>query len=78
VNHFWPKRNDPKGFSIEKLAKGYRDKLSKKKISNTNDLSSGLANVVKFAENEHHNLSEIPENASHWANRYFEEYRISA
>ena len=59
----------------------YLDRLlnqRKKKISNTNDLSSGLANVVKFAENEHHNLSEIPENASHWANRYFEEYRDSA
>ena len=28
MSHFWPKRSDQEGFSIEKLAKSYRAKLS--------------------------------------------------
>tara|TARA_B100000700_G_C14820470_1_gene749666 strand:+ start:558 stop:755 length:198 start_codon:yes stop_codon:yes gene_type:complete len=60
MSKFWPERSTVVGFSIEKLAKNYRDKLRMNNASLVTD-----RNESKI----------IPTNAyCHWANREFSEY----
>ncbi len=73
MSNFWPKRPEAKGFSIEKLAKTYRNRMSKK---NTNELQSYP--VLNFISDSKETKEELTQNCSlskHWANRYFDEYR---
>mgnify|MGYP001292323280 CR=1 FL=1 len=59
---YWPSRKSPQGFSITKLARKYRDKLS--------------SDSVKSCNNQDLNNSIIHEylHDTHWANRDFSEY----
>lgn len=77
MNHFWPSRPNPEGFSIDKLAKVYRDKLSKssnktngdhlkKELPKINNIKSRLID----SKSSNSNVISI-----HWANRDFHEYR---
>ena len=60
MTKFWPERSSVVGFSIEKLAKSYRDKLRMKSTMLTADVvEQELLPRVSF---------------DHWANREFSEY----
>tara|TARA_Y100001968_G_C19308902_1_gene693081 strand:- start:588 stop:839 length:252 start_codon:yes stop_codon:yes gene_type:complete len=76
VNKFWPPRGEAEGFSIEKLAKRSRQKLMKADSSlfKAEDSIKTNDNVI-----ENTRLTLLRNQvSSHWANRYFEEYRDSA
>tara|TARA_Y100001968_G_scaffold261844_1_gene249834 strand:- start:1849 stop:2061 length:213 start_codon:yes stop_codon:yes gene_type:complete len=67
LNKFWPHRPSVRGFSIEKLAEKYRDKVYKPA---TDDLEE--SNIEKELINNN-KLSSIT--YIHWANRDFNEYQ---
>tara|TARA_Y100001968_G_C19074414_1_gene579983 strand:- start:250 stop:489 length:240 start_codon:yes stop_codon:yes gene_type:complete len=79
VKIFWPHRSDAKGFSIENLARNYREKISG--IS-SNKFSNQLLDDKKLKSNmEDSNqkaLSHLSIKRRHWANRDFSEYRETA
>tara|TARA_Y100001968_G_scaffold310922_1_gene332347 strand:+ start:553 stop:795 length:243 start_codon:yes stop_codon:yes gene_type:complete len=80
LNHFWPSRPNPEGFSIDKLAKGYRDKISKFTHENVNenlkqDYPKKNNLKSRLIDNKVYNSNTIN---IHWANRSFEEYRDAA
>ncbi len=64
----------PKTFSIEQLARNYREKISKLSSDNTPS-ENNEKNPRNFPEMEKYNsvLKSI-QNTSHWANRQFYEY----
>ena len=76
MKNFWPHRVDVKGFSIENLARQYREKISdissKKTLKeivkdrNLNSLDEDSKDIFQ---------SQILEKKVHWANRDFSEYR---
>jgi len=79
VKIFWPYRSDPKGFSIQNLARKYREKISgvsRSTISNQllddKNLQSLKQDIQTFP------LSQISIKKGHWANRDFSEYRDAA
>ena len=79
MKNFWPKRSKAKGFSIENLARKYREKIS--------NISS---NEIKNKFLDDRNLKSINEDIKfiyktpltikrgHWANRDFSEYKKAA
>ena len=76
MNKFWPPRGDVNGFSIEKLAKESRKKMSKSDRSLLNQDDS-----IKVSHKVSNNVLipiHLNHSNSHWANRHFEEYRQSA
>ena len=72
MNQFWPRRSTPQGFSIEKLANGYKQKISE------NSLSKNQKSVIQlYREKDLSNQNKIKTltlTNSHWANRDFSEY----
>jgi len=79
--NFWPKRPAPEGFSIEKLAKSYRAKLSK--ASYENNESNSQEGINKKAVPDSVNIKQeeftprkkvLDVTKQHWANRDFYEY----
>ena len=79
VKIFWPHRSEVKGFSIENLARKYRDKISSvpynknsKPLLDDGNLKSPKEDIKKVA------LSHIYIKKGHWANRDFSEYRDAA
>ena len=77
MRNFWPQRPSAKGFSIERLAINYRERLSK--ISSSNVSGKELSNERKTnmiqLEKKEILESQICSNSIHWANRDFSEYR---
>ena len=85
MTQFWPKRSAPEGFSIEKLAKSYRAKLSgttydTKHLSlkqepplEKSDFANSLAQASLQSEDDLRNT-----HSNHWANRDFNEYYLAA
>tara|TARA_Y100001968_G_scaffold326035_1_gene368358 strand:+ start:826 stop:1065 length:240 start_codon:yes stop_codon:yes gene_type:complete len=79
LKNFWPHRANAKGFSIENLARKYREKISdisfKKNLKelendkNLNSLNKDSTHIIK---------SQISIKRVHWANRDFSEYREAA
>ena len=85
MSNYWPKRTDLEGFSIEKLAKSYRAKLSEAESDSKESLMN--EKLLKQVESSKINLPKevIPhrDNArslhtNHWANRSFNEYENAA
>tara|TARA_Y100001968_G_C19358194_1_gene718331 strand:- start:945 stop:1196 length:252 start_codon:yes stop_codon:yes gene_type:complete len=76
VKIFWPHRSDAKGFSIENLARKYREKISS---SSSSKISNQLLDDNKLGstkeDSEHLEISQIALKRVHWANRDFSEYR---
>ena len=75
MKNFWPHRPLAKGFSIESLARKYREKISTTSFNtssdrNNNDLG---ANFRKESEKEVFK-TYFAINKRHWANRDFSEY----
>ncbi len=79
VKIFWPHRSDPKGFSIENLARKYREKISKVPLNkNLNQCLDDNNFKSTIEENKKLTLSHIHTKRKHWANRDFSEYREAA
>ena len=85
MSNYWPTSSNPEGFSIEKLAKSYRAKLSepesdskelfiKEKLLKQIEVSQN--NPLKEAMFLQDNAMNI--HANHWANRDFNEYDNAA
>ena len=78
MKNFWPHRPHSKGFSIEKLARKYREKISSNSL---NDNSAKLINNKNldsaYEENKNIKIASLPFKVAqgHWANRDFSEYR---
>ncbi len=72
MNKFWPSRPSPEGFSIEKLARSYREKIA----------GGGASEISETSIKKDIELSKIERkvnlNNSHWANRSYDEYREAA
>ncbi len=73
MTYFWPPRHTPKGFSIESLAKKYREKISGVSSQKSKKKPSSSLKEV-YQENRFLNKDLNSENI-HWANRDFSEYR---
>ena len=81
MNKFWPRRDSPKGFSIEKLASKYREKISsnqfnKSNFSNNND--NPLQAKINRIDSSENKIISISQDNIHWANRDFIEYKEAA
>ena len=80
VKNFWPHRSNVKGFSIEKLARKYREEIlngSSNKISNKLFDKSNLKSTRE--DDNHLPISyESAKREKHWANRDFSEYKQAA
>ena len=75
---FWPYRSDPKGFSIEDLARQYRDKISGTKVSSnktSNPYSNDRNLKSLYEDSKHIDLLNPSLKRVHWANRDFSEYK---
>ena len=76
LKYFWPHRSNPKGFSIENLARRYHEKISSvssNRISNQLLDNSNLKSAKE--DNKNLSLSHFSSKRIHWANRDFSEYR---
>ena len=76
MKNFWPNRSKAKGFSIENLARKYREKISR---NSSNEISNQFLvdrNLKSTKEDFNHiGISHLPIKKGHWANRDFSEYR---
>ena len=73
MSNYWPKRNDPKGFSIESLSKKYKARL--RELSNITNIpipnvgsTQEQNNFDKFS-NSLCNTKPSSKEINHWANR---------
>ena len=76
MKNFWPHRSKAKGFSIENLARKYREKISSvssNKIPNQFLVESNLKSINE--DNNQIVISHLYKKRVHWANRDFSEYR---
>ncbi len=80
MNHFWPRRPSPKGFSIENLAKKYREKLTKVSYERNKEEAINILEDKTQIQGRYTNLVENNSIMSniHWANRDFSEYKEAA
>ena len=79
MNQFWPSRPSPEGFSIEKLARGYREKISKNNlVSMDRDVNKELNLEKDLAIDSGISSKPFREGLGHWANRDFKEYLDAA
>ena len=79
VKNFWPHRSKAKGFSIEKLSRKYREKISS--VYSNESSNQFLVNRNLRSINEYSNQMDISDKykrRGHWANRDFSEYREAA
>ena len=76
---FWPHRSNANGFSIQKLARDYRLKISSE--SADDESNQNLENnKSKITPNNVNNISVVNLSSKriHWANRDFSEYKKAA
>ena len=77
---FWPRRSDAKGFSIENLARKYREKISN---VSSDKIANQFLDDRNLKSKDEDNSKTIPIfdvsiKRGHWANRDFSEYRDAA
>tara|TARA_Y100001968_G_C19081358_1_gene583142 strand:- start:318 stop:557 length:240 start_codon:yes stop_codon:yes gene_type:complete len=79
LKNFWPRRDDPKGFSIKNFANKYREKLSNiTNAQSTNQFSGNVNLDAKKESKRQFKISQYSKKRGHWANRDFSEYREAA
>ena len=81
MKNFWPHRSKAKGFSIQNLARKYREKISNsssnQKISI--ELLDDRNNVISMKEESKKSPTvNLSLKRIHWANRDFSEYKEAA
>tara|TARA_Y100001968_G_C18842216_1_gene474085 strand:+ start:66 stop:302 length:237 start_codon:yes stop_codon:yes gene_type:complete len=75
---FWPYRSEANGFSIQKLARKYRLKISN---ASSSEISNQLLDNKNSTTSENNKISiasPLHLKKIHWANRDFSEYKESA
>ena len=76
MKNFWPHRSKAKGFSIQNLARKYREKISN---SSSNQISNKLLddrNLMPMKdESKKISTVNLSIKGIHWANRDFSEYK---
>ena len=81
MKNFWPHRSKAKGFSIQNLARNYRLKISKDRVS-SNEISEQLVddtNLISIQkESKKISIANLSIKRMHWANRDFSEYKQAA
>ncbi len=82
MSNFWQKKSDSEAFSIEKLAKSYRAKLSEVAFDSKESLQNKtLIKEKKVSKiSSPHEVFDAQDNIinlhdNHWANRSFNEYK---
>ena len=79
MKNFWPHRSDPKGFSIQNLARKYRSKISG---DSSNEISNQLIedkNLISMEEKgKRISILDLSVKRTLWANRDFSEYKEAA
>ena len=83
MNYFWPRRPSPKGFSIDALARKYKEKISTgeflvaKKTRN-----QSIPYREKIDKHDYHQEEKFIRDDRyeliHWANRSYDEYLDAA
>ena len=77
--HFWPQRPSPKGFSIERLASKYRERLSKASSNVVEKRVRNETSSISIEDERKENINtNFYTNSTHWANRDFSEYKKAA
>ena len=76
---FWPHRSNANGFSIQKLARDYRLKISSESADDVSNQNLEN-NKSKIIPNNADNISVVNLSSKriHWANRDFSEYKKAA
>ena len=76
---FWPHRSNANGFSIQKLARDYRLKISSESADDVSNQNLEN-NKSKIIPNNANNISVVNLSSKriHWANRDFSEYKKAA
>ena len=78
MKNFWPHRSKAKGFSIQNLARNYRLKITKTRVS-SNEISDQLlddATLISMKEEgKKIPITNLSIKRIHWANRDFSEYK---
>tara|TARA_Y100001968_G_C19204146_1_gene641460 strand:- start:405 stop:653 length:249 start_codon:yes stop_codon:yes gene_type:complete len=79
---FWPHRSEAKGFSIENLARKYREKISNSNFASNKNSNQFLEDKnlksLDADDSKYVNLSMLSIKRGHWANRDFSEYKEAA
>ena len=83
MNYFWPRRPSPKGFSIEGLARKYKEKISSRDFLFTKKIPTQLISPREQIDNHHYHqeensLRDDRYEVIHWANRSYDEYLDAA
>ena len=79
LKNFWPYRSKAKGFSIENLARKYREKMSRVSSSKNSNQFVDDKNLKSIKEDSKHiDIAHLSIKRGHWANRDFSEYREAA
>ena len=79
VKNFWPHRSKVRGFSIENLARKYREKISKVSSNKIPDqLLEGDNLITQKDDISKKTRAPLALKIAHWANRDFSEYRDAA
>ena len=79
MKNFWPHRSNANGFSIQKLARDYRLKISSESADDVSNQNLEN-NKSKIIPNNANNISVVNLSLKriHWANRDFSEYKKAA
>ena len=81
MTDYWPRRSAPNGFSIEKLAKSYRAKISGIPMNRHDSVADEISgnSLIKIKSDDNLKKKALEMNYQkrdfgHWANRDFNEY----
>ena len=79
MKYFWPHRSNPKGFSIQDLARKYRSKISSVSSDKNSIQVMDDKNLISMKkEIEKISIDDLSIKKMHWANRDFSEYKKAA
>ena len=79
MKNFWPHRPVVKGFSIENLARKYRQKISTASSINTSNKSLDDRDLKSInGDAQKITITPVSTKRGHWANRDFSEYKEAA
>ncbi len=79
MKNFWPHRSDAKGFSIENLARKYREKISSVSSNlNASELENNCNLDFQKEGKKKLSIASLSTKKVHWANRDFSEYKDAA
>ena len=79
VKTFWPHRSKANGFSIQNLARKYREKISNNSSKQISNKLLDNRNVISMKDESNKiSIVNLSIKRIHWANRDFSEYKEAA